>query len=433
MTSEDKVRRHWAQLRYERALELEEQGLVSEAIGELRAAVELNPLDAESLNVLGYLLGQQGKPDEALQTFRRAVAVDNNHLGACINLGMALADRREYNEALTWLRRARRILPELALVHREIAAIHRNRWELKKAVKSWQRALELEPNAATYESMADCCLLLRWDDEAEQHYREALKLSGSVAEATQIRRKLDAMPRVREFPAGHKLGIKDRTYCNHQTVLLGCWLDDGLDINEYFFFNLDYSDVASILRRFLALHAHFRWPFTAVTAVDEPSVPLALAMTKLLSLPTRAADELSAQDMPLIVQAIGLEASPLREAAAHTPGRCLTFCLAMSSEADWIPDVAGVITPLESTVPWRRTTLLSCQQFHNLCHPADEEIAGKPNIAVTPPFIDERPPQEIAADILDAVATLPDWETNLAAQVDYYTQQHPHLRFLQEP
>lgn len=411
-----------ARKRYERALALEQAGQIAKAIAELETAVALDPKHVDALNTLGYLRRQQGLEDEALSAFRTAVDADDGHLGACLNLSMMLADRREYEQAMHWLHRCRQIAPELAIAQYEIGYVYYAQNEYETAITEFHRALRLEADWTTHMMLADCYLKLRRDDDAGRQYRHALELARDEKQASQTRRKLAALDRVREFPIDRELGLKDRMYCEHQTVLLGSGQDDGLGIHEYFFYNLQPFDLALMIRRFLALGEALAWQFSAVMAVDEVSRPLALALSDLLSLS-------SPNDPILLVQAVGATMAPLREALAQVSGRCLALCFAVSWDEDWMPDVAGIVTPMESSVPWSRTT-----EMARLRVETDSGDLADPNakrrVVTDPSFVDERPPAEIVIEILEAVAEI-EPEDNVADQVAYYTQHHPHLRFVE--
>jgi len=53
----------------------------------------------------------------------------------------------------------------------------------------------------------------------------------------------------------------------------------------------------------------------------------------------------------LLVQALGREACSLRMVAEeHTAA--VTFCLSVGWREPWLPDLIGIVAPLQSSVPW---------------------------------------------------------------------------------
>src|SRR5262249_41641424 len=99
------------------------------------------------------------------------------------------------------------------------------------------------------------------------------------------------------------------------------------------------------LQRFLALHEGCGWRFTCVVGLDRLARPLADALSHLLVIPQRFTHDVRADDLPLLVLAIGREAELLDLAAERIPGKAVTFCRGLNGRrhGNRLRDVPGVI------------------------------------------------------------------------------------------
>jgi tetratricopeptide (TPR) repeat protein len=86
---------------------LRDQGNLNEAIAAFRAAIRLQPDAAEARTCLGIALADQAKLEEAITEFRAAIRIDPHDAGAHCNLGLALRAKGELDEAIAAFRAAR--------------------------------------------------------------------------------------------------------------------------------------------------------------------------------------------------------------------------------------------------------------------------------------------------------------------------------------
>jgi tetratricopeptide (TPR) repeat protein len=86
---------------------LREQGNLNEAIAAYRAAIQLQPGAAEAHTSLGITLADQGKLEEAITEFRAAIRIDPHDAGTHCNLGLALRAKGELAEVIAAFRAAR--------------------------------------------------------------------------------------------------------------------------------------------------------------------------------------------------------------------------------------------------------------------------------------------------------------------------------------
>ncbi|MBA3534208.1 MAG: hypothetical protein H0T73_19985 [Ardenticatenales bacterium] len=122
-----------------------------------------------------------------------------------------------------------------------------------------------------------------------------------------------ACERLAEFPHSHSLTPKGQAYCDHCIIYLGGGKDDGLTIPPYLSYHFDYPQLATTLRRFLALAEAQGW-------------------------------------RSLVVQALGETVEGLQDSAESLPG-ARTFCVLLCWPEPWRPDVVGLATPLLGALP----------------------------------------------------------------------------------
>ncbi len=153
---------------------------------------------------------------------------------------------------------------------------------------------------------------------------------------------------------GAQRWAKDRLYAEHGVAYLGSAQDDGLQLDEMQDYHFTYPDIGTTLQRFLALCEACGWRFTCVVGLDRLARPLAEALAQLLGVQHRFADSVQADDLPLLVMAIGREAELLDLAVERIPGQAITFCLGLNwlRHRQLLPDITGVIARGACSVPW---------------------------------------------------------------------------------
>lgn len=404
---------------YRQGLECERDGDQAGALTLFEQAVALDPRHADARVALAFHCRRLGRIDDAIAHCRAVLDIEP-HPVAYFNLGHALIDKNEHEAALDALRHCLELQPTFARAQYEIAFVYYLKGEYDVAITEFHRAAQIEPDWETYFFLGECYRFTRRSTEAERMYRKAMPLAGSWGQVELTKAQLECVARQREFPTESELTVKDRYYCDSGIVYLGAAQDTGLDIHPYFFYHFSYDDLAVTLKRFLAVIEALNLHFSAVAPVDIVSHPLAMALARRLGVGT----EPRPSGNTLLVQALGETVEGLQDALERTPG-ATTFCLAASWEEDWAPDILGIHTPLPSSVPWYRVGTLARVQTEV----ANAVVADTEPIETDASFVDPRPAEMIATDILQALDRVQD-EPTLSAQVNYYRVAHRRLRFL---
>lgn len=104
------------------------------------------PDNAEILNMLGVLAGQQNDPAKACQLISKAIRINPGQASYYSNLGLALRGANELDEAVDAFRKAIEIDPQLAQAHNNLGSTLKRRGELEAAIESYQQALHIDPD-----------------------------------------------------------------------------------------------------------------------------------------------------------------------------------------------------------------------------------------------------------------------------------------------
>lgn len=375
----------------------EERGRFDEALRVFQQVVQLNPSHVEAHISLAFGYHRNEQYEEALHHARIAVSLKPS-ARAHFALGHALLSRRDTLAALDEFRACLTFDPDFADARYQIAFAYYLQGDYDVAITEFHRVALRNPDWETFFFMGECYRLTMRSAEAERTFRKALAIAGNWTQVELTRGQLDAALRLGEFPDGHIFTMKDRLYCDTGTIYLGTTRDDGVRIPPYLIHHFNYEDIARTLQRFRHLKKSQGWTWDTIWAVDDTSLPLAMAMASLFNLKVQAPNGAR----PLVVQAIGENVTTFQETVAEVKS-VNSFCLLTCWAEEWHADITGVVTPLVGSVPWHRKN----------------QKEGVP--AET--LVDSRPPDQIAHDILTTLKMLPA-EPNLTAQLDYYHRHH---------
>ncbi|SDD96274.1 Tetratricopeptide repeat-containing protein [Paracoccus isoporae] len=132
--------------RYARAIALERLGDFPRAEADLRAALAIQPNNAQMLNYLGYSYVDRGENlDEALELIERAVRLSPDDGYILDSLGWALYRLGRYREAVEPQERAVALMSNDSLVNDHLGDIYWQVGRKREAEIQWSRALSFGP------------------------------------------------------------------------------------------------------------------------------------------------------------------------------------------------------------------------------------------------------------------------------------------------
>jgi len=164
---------------------LAQKGNIEEATSVLNRAIQLNPNHADAQNTLGTVLLRQGHVPEAVEHFQRTLAEDPHHINALSNMGLVFSRQGKFVEAEEFYRRAANVPgPHVARSLANLGGVLLDEGKPAEAVKSINRALELEPNNARALNYLGVAKLKEGNRaEAAAFFKKALAAMPDYAEA----------------------------------------------------------------------------------------------------------------------------------------------------------------------------------------------------------------------------------------------------------
>jgi tetratricopeptide (TPR) repeat protein len=118
-------------------------GRSSDAERILRVLVDSQPMNANALNYLGYLLAEEGRLlDEAVTLVRRALELDPDNPSFLDSLGWAYYQRGEFEAAGQYLEPAAEQLPENSVILDHLGDLRSRQGRLAEAIAAWVQALD---------------------------------------------------------------------------------------------------------------------------------------------------------------------------------------------------------------------------------------------------------------------------------------------------
>lgn len=129
-------------MRFQLGAALDRAGRRADAQKAFRDLIARNPLDANSLNYLGYMLAEQGTSlDEAVTLIQRALKIDPENPSYLDSLGWAYFQQGKLDLADQPLSAAAAQLPKNSVIQDHLGDLRLKQNRRAEAIEAWQRAL----------------------------------------------------------------------------------------------------------------------------------------------------------------------------------------------------------------------------------------------------------------------------------------------------
>lgn len=139
---------------FQRGALFERRGKYAEAEAAFRKVLARDPMHAQALNYLGYMLAERGERlDEAISLVERALAIEPDNPAYLDSLGWAFFQQRRYDRAEPLLRRAAERLPSNSVVQEHFGDLL---WALGRrgeARTAWQHAVDGDRESVDLEAL----------------------------------------------------------------------------------------------------------------------------------------------------------------------------------------------------------------------------------------------------------------------------------------
>ena len=171
--------------------ELANQGRLPPAEQEYRAALRVDPDNADVSASLGYVLIRQQRWIDAESALRSAVRLDPKNDMAHNNLGVALGSTRDFDGAIAEFRESLRLNPNFADAHANLGTALGIKGDVDGATAEYREALRLNPNYAAAHFNLGLALERKGNlREALEEYGAASKLNPNDADYKQSYERL---------------------------------------------------------------------------------------------------------------------------------------------------------------------------------------------------------------------------------------------------
>ena len=147
-TDESRARRESAEKWFQRGLECEQTGAVSEAIKAYESAVGLDPTSAGAWLNLGTIFFNARQFSKAESHYRKALEADPKYALAHFNMANLHDERGDSEKALRHYLEAVRIHPSYADAHYNLALLFQGNGKVMDAVRHWKTYLKLDPTSS---------------------------------------------------------------------------------------------------------------------------------------------------------------------------------------------------------------------------------------------------------------------------------------------
>ena len=163
---------------------LDEEGKISEATEQFRAAVKANPKEPNAHFGLGYLLWEQKHYDEAAKEFLAELENDPASIQARAYLGDTYVALNDYAKAQPELEKAAADDPSTPFVHRDLGVVYADMGRKDDAITELQKAIALDPkDVAPHWRLARLYQSMGRKDEAKAEFDKASSMNKEADQA----------------------------------------------------------------------------------------------------------------------------------------------------------------------------------------------------------------------------------------------------------
>ena len=170
-----------------RALELHRAGQLATAAALYREIIQVDPHQANALNLLGLITRDEGNHAGATELFSRAITTDPSVAPFRLNRGLSLRILGRVAEALEDFRQARQLDPALAEAHHQEGNTLKQLHRFAEAIAALRQTVQLAPTLApAWLNLGVACLENHERSEAIRAFRQAITLEPTRPEAHNI-------------------------------------------------------------------------------------------------------------------------------------------------------------------------------------------------------------------------------------------------------
>ncbi len=152
-------------------------GKYTEAVSELKRALELAPNSDEAYRNLGDAYSLSGQSEEAIEAFQKAVAANSYYWTNHNALGNAYFGLGDNPKALPEFQKVIEIAPDSPMGYEGVGMVYLREGKWGEAIPQYQKALALAPDAPTYSNLGTAYFWLKNYDQATMMYEKAVAVT----------------------------------------------------------------------------------------------------------------------------------------------------------------------------------------------------------------------------------------------------------------
>ncbi|MGD0791709.1 MAG: protein kinase [Terriglobales bacterium] len=152
-------------------------GKNTQAITELKRALELAPNSDEAYRSLGDAYSASGQSDEAISAYQNAVAANSYFWWNHVALGNAYFKRGDSAKALAEYQKVTELAADNPLGYENIGSVYLREGKWSDAIPQYQKALTLAPDSPTYSNLGTAYFFLKNYDQATKMYEKAVAMT----------------------------------------------------------------------------------------------------------------------------------------------------------------------------------------------------------------------------------------------------------------
>jgi eukaryotic-like serine/threonine-protein kinase len=152
-------------------------GKNTQAVAELRRALELAPNSDEAYRNLGDAYSASGQSDAAIAAYQKAVAANSYYWTNHTALGNAYLGRGDNARALPEFQKVIEIAPDNPMGYEGVGSVYLRQGAWSEAIPQYQKALTLAPDSPTYSNLGTAYFFLKNYDQSTKMYEKAVEMT----------------------------------------------------------------------------------------------------------------------------------------------------------------------------------------------------------------------------------------------------------------
>ncbi len=152
-------------------------GKNTQAVAELKRALELAPNSDEAFRNLGDAHNASGQSDEAISAYQKAVAANSYYWMNHNALGNAYFAQGDSAKALPEYQKLIEIAGDNPMGYEGVGSVYLRQGQWSEAIPQFQKALALAPDSPTYSNLGTAYFFLKNYDQAAKMYEKAVAMT----------------------------------------------------------------------------------------------------------------------------------------------------------------------------------------------------------------------------------------------------------------